>query len=114
MFLIVIALSRAPVQSLELKEEKIILLAATAGGDFARVVAKPQQSTRRLSRSRALLHYALAGIRVHGQIGRVSLHIEDAGPMKLVRFGPAGQERPGLADSDGRIRDLSAHVRDIA
>lgn len=34
--------------------------------------------------------------------------------MKLVRFGAAGQEKPGLIDSSGKIRDLSAHVRDIA
>ena len=34
--------------------------------------------------------------------------------MKLVRFGPAGSERPGLVDAQGRIRDLSAHVDDIA
>ncbi|MCC4245979.1 fumarylacetoacetate hydrolase family protein [Stappia indica] len=34
--------------------------------------------------------------------------------MKLVRFGPAGTERPGLVDAQGRIRDLSAHVDDIA
>ena len=27
--------------------------------------------------------------------------------MKLVRFGPAGQEKPGLVDAHGRIRDLS-------
>ena len=27
--------------------------------------------------------------------------------MKLVRYGLAGQERPGLLDSDGRIRDLA-------
>jgi 2-keto-4-pentenoate hydratase/2-oxohepta-3-ene-1,7-dioic acid hydratase in catechol pathway len=33
--------------------------------------------------------------------------------MKLCRFGPAGGERPGLIDADGRIRDLSAHVADI-
>ncbi|NWA02300.1 fumarylacetoacetate hydrolase family protein [Pseudomonas gingeri] len=33
--------------------------------------------------------------------------------MKLCRFGPHGQERPGLIDADGRIRDLSAHVVDI-
>ncbi|MGF1649891.1 MAG: fumarylacetoacetate hydrolase family protein [Hyphomicrobiaceae bacterium] len=33
--------------------------------------------------------------------------------MKLVRFGPAGQEKPGLVDADGAIRDLSAHVPDI-
>lgn len=34
--------------------------------------------------------------------------------MKLVRFGPRGQEKPGLVDADGRVRDLSAHVADIA
>ncbi|WP_439528379.1 fumarylacetoacetate hydrolase family protein [Pannonibacter sp.] len=34
--------------------------------------------------------------------------------MKLLRFGPAGQERPGLLDAEGRVRDLSAHVDDIA
>ena len=33
--------------------------------------------------------------------------------MKLVRFGPRGQEKPGLIDTDGKIRDLSAHVTDI-
>ncbi|NVK33503.1 MAG: fumarylacetoacetate hydrolase family protein [Rhodobacteraceae bacterium] len=34
--------------------------------------------------------------------------------MKLLRFGPAGQEKPGLLDSEGRIRDLSGIVSDIA
>ena len=34
--------------------------------------------------------------------------------MKLLRFGPKGSERPGLVDAEGRIRDLSAHVDDIA
>ena len=34
--------------------------------------------------------------------------------MKLVRYGPAGQEKPGLVDKDGKVRDLSAHIRDIA
>ena len=33
--------------------------------------------------------------------------------MKLLRYGPAGQEKPGLLDRDGRIRDLSGTVRDI-
>ncbi len=37
-----------------------------------------------------------------------------ARPMKLVRFGPAGQEKPGLVDASGQIRDLSGHVPDIA
>ena len=34
--------------------------------------------------------------------------------MKLVRYGAAGQEKPGLIDAEGRLRDLSAHVADIA
>ncbi|PSH67279.1 MULTISPECIES: fumarylacetoacetate hydrolase family protein [Phyllobacterium] len=34
--------------------------------------------------------------------------------MKLLRYGPAGQEKPGLVDKDGQVRDLSAHVKDIA
>jgi 2-keto-4-pentenoate hydratase/2-oxohepta-3-ene-1,7-dioic acid hydratase in catechol pathway len=33
--------------------------------------------------------------------------------MKLVRFGAKGSEKPGLVDSDGKVRDLSAHVGDI-
>ena len=33
--------------------------------------------------------------------------------MKLLRYGPAGQEKPGLADADGNIRDLSAHIADV-
>ncbi|QCP54642.1 fumarylacetoacetate hydrolase family protein [Trinickia violacea] len=34
--------------------------------------------------------------------------------MKLLRYGPKGQEKPGLLDADGKIRDLSGVVRDIA
>ncbi len=33
--------------------------------------------------------------------------------MKLVRYGPAGEEKPALVDDDGRLRDLSDHVIDI-
>jgi 2-keto-4-pentenoate hydratase/2-oxohepta-3-ene-1,7-dioic acid hydratase in catechol pathway len=33
--------------------------------------------------------------------------------MKLLRYGPAGQEKPGLLDADGTIRDLSAHIPDV-
>ena len=33
--------------------------------------------------------------------------------MKLLRFGPVGQEKPGIIDSAGNIRDLSEHVTDI-
>jgi 2-keto-4-pentenoate hydratase/2-oxohepta-3-ene-1,7-dioic acid hydratase in catechol pathway len=34
--------------------------------------------------------------------------------MKLLRYGPAGSEKPGLLDKDGVIRDLSGVVPDIA
>jgi 2-keto-4-pentenoate hydratase/2-oxohepta-3-ene-1,7-dioic acid hydratase in catechol pathway len=34
--------------------------------------------------------------------------------MKLLRYGSAGQEKPGLLDSTGAIRDLSGVVSDIA
>jgi 2-keto-4-pentenoate hydratase/2-oxohepta-3-ene-1,7-dioic acid hydratase in catechol pathway len=33
--------------------------------------------------------------------------------MKLLRFGPKGQERPGLLDEAGRIRDLSGVAADL-
>src|ERR1035437_10340770 len=33
--------------------------------------------------------------------------------MKLLRYGPAGAEKPGILDAAGAIRDLSAIVRDI-
>ena len=33
--------------------------------------------------------------------------------MKLLRHGPAGQEKPGLLAADGTIRDLSAAIGDI-
>lgn len=33
--------------------------------------------------------------------------------MRLLRWGEKGQERPGLLDSSGQIRDLSAHFRDL-
>lgn len=36
-----------------------------------------------------------------------------AAELTLVRFGPAGLEKPGLIDSNGQLRDLSAHVNDI-
>ena len=33
--------------------------------------------------------------------------------MKLLRFGPKGQEKPGVLDAQGRVRDLSGVVPDI-
>jgi len=33
--------------------------------------------------------------------------------MKLCRYGPRGQEKPGVVDTAGRVRDLSSIVDDI-
>ncbi len=33
--------------------------------------------------------------------------------MKLLRYGPSGQEKPGMMDGKGRIRDLSGLINDI-
>ncbi|MDQ2137094.1 fumarylacetoacetate hydrolase family protein [Alcaligenaceae bacterium B3P038] len=33
--------------------------------------------------------------------------------MKLVRYGTAGQEKPGLIDAEGVLRDLSAQIADV-
>ena len=34
--------------------------------------------------------------------------------MKLVRYGAIGQEKPGLIDKSGQLRDLSAHLKDFS
>ena len=33
--------------------------------------------------------------------------------MKLLRYGPAGGEKPGLMDAGGTIRDLSGEIEDL-
>ena len=33
--------------------------------------------------------------------------------MKLLRFGPAGSERPGMLDAEGGVRDLGERVADL-
>lgn len=33
--------------------------------------------------------------------------------MKLLRYGPAGNERPGIVDASGKTRDLSGIIADI-
>ncbi|MEG3768490.1 fumarylacetoacetate hydrolase family protein, partial [Alteromonas sp. 14N.309.X.WAT.G.H12] len=33
--------------------------------------------------------------------------------MKLLRYGQLGQEKPGILDNQGKIRDLSQYVSDI-
>lgn len=34
--------------------------------------------------------------------------------MRLLRYGPAGEERPALLDDDDRLRDLGGHLADLA
>jgi 2-keto-4-pentenoate hydratase/2-oxohepta-3-ene-1,7-dioic acid hydratase in catechol pathway len=34
--------------------------------------------------------------------------------MKLVRYGPPGREKPGILDAQGRVRDLSGVIPDLA
>lgn len=33
--------------------------------------------------------------------------------MKLLRYGPKGQEKPGLLDADGQVRSLDGHAADF-
>ena len=33
--------------------------------------------------------------------------------MKLLRYGPLGQEKPGMLDAEGRLRDLSGVIGDV-
>ena len=33
--------------------------------------------------------------------------------MKLLRHGEFGNEKPGIIDHEGKIRDLSSHIPDI-
>ena len=33
--------------------------------------------------------------------------------MKLLRVGDKGKEKPGIVDKDGKIRDISSHIKDL-
>ena len=33
--------------------------------------------------------------------------------MKLLRYGPIGKEKPGILDAEGKIRDLSGHIKEL-
>ncbi|CAN0624571.1 Ureidoglycolate lyase [Burkholderia multivorans] len=56
----------------------------------------------------------LAALMRHAGILSLSINKQRLRAMKLLRYGPPGQEKPGMLDADGRIRDLSAHVPDLA
>ena len=33
--------------------------------------------------------------------------------MKLLRVGQKGKEKPAVLDTDGKIRDIRSHVKDL-
>ena len=33
--------------------------------------------------------------------------------MKLLRVGQKGSEKPAIMDKDGKIRDISSHIKDL-
>ena len=33
--------------------------------------------------------------------------------MKLLRVGQKGKEKPSILDKDGKIRDISSHIKDL-
>jgi 2-keto-4-pentenoate hydratase/2-oxohepta-3-ene-1,7-dioic acid hydratase in catechol pathway len=51
---------------------------------------------------------------IKARVDRRSVASQEKMQMKLLRFGAVGQERPGILDDAGRIRDLSSIVDDIA
>jgi 2-keto-4-pentenoate hydratase/2-oxohepta-3-ene-1,7-dioic acid hydratase in catechol pathway len=48
---------------------------------------------------------------VAGRFERITLERKNA--MKLLRYGPRGQEKPGMLDRDGQLRDLSGVIKDL-
>jgi 2-keto-4-pentenoate hydratase/2-oxohepta-3-ene-1,7-dioic acid hydratase in catechol pathway len=58
--------------------------------------------------SRTMLSGILAACLLSSLSGLAS-----ASDVKLVRYGPAGAEKPGIVDAQGRIHDLSGHIDDI-
>src|SRR5438067_1648372 len=41
------------------------------------------------------------------------IHRQARPHMKLCRFGPLGQEKPGIVDANGAIRDLSGVISEL-
>lgn len=41
------------------------------------------------------------------------IHSAAIADVTLVRYGPAGEEKPGILDDQGRVRDLSAQLNEI-
>src|SRR5690606_17630823 len=62
-----------------------------------------RRHARRAGRARRLVRAA----------GRDTVRFPPGDPMRLVRYGKPGKEKPGLIDAEGKLRDLSAVVPDI-
>jgi 2-keto-4-pentenoate hydratase/2-oxohepta-3-ene-1,7-dioic acid hydratase in catechol pathway len=54
------------------------------------------------------------GLSDNGKAQGPKKHCEFESIVKLLRCGPAGREKPALLDHAGRLRDLSAHITDVA
>jgi len=64
-----------------------------------------------MTHSNLLLRTLVAGL-LAGSL-TISANTAMATELTLVRFGPPGEEKPGLIDDQQQIRDLSAHLDDI-
>jgi 2,4-didehydro-3-deoxy-L-rhamnonate hydrolase len=64
-----------------------------------------------MTHSNLLLRTLVAGLLASSL--SISTNTAMATELTLVRFGPPGEEKPGLIDDQQQIRDLSAHLDDI-
>lgn len=64
-----------------------------------------------MTHSRQTIRSLIAGLLAGSLISIATL--AQASELTLVRFGPPGEEKPGLVDDQQQIRDLSAHLADI-
>ena len=68
----------------------------------------PSDNKNEVSMSRSRFAGLLAALSLSAIAGATH-----AAELSLVRYGPAGQEKPGLVDAQGQLHDLSAHITDI-
>lgn len=64
-----------------------------------------------MTHSKQTIRSLIAGLLAGSLISTATL--AQATELTLVRFGPPGEEKPGLIDGQQQIRDLSAHLVDI-
>ncbi|MFT4861897.1 MAG: 2-keto-4-pentenoate hydratase/2-oxohepta-3-ene-1,7-dioic acid hydratase in catechol pathway [Pseudohongiellaceae bacterium] len=75
---------------------------------FDNIVPK---ATKTITRMTMIKHKLIAATAAYLLLAFNSLL--SAAEITLVRFGPVGEEKPGLVDDQGQIRDLSAFIDDI-